>query len=131
MNSGFKSLWCMNELDPNEIRLLISNNNSKDYKENLNLNLQKNKIDERFSQKILSKFEISNKKTIKSFKVENKDENEILLLSYLNLFNPKNDSPGLRYDVIDLNISDSTELKTIKSAMNSVKKKAGFFFFFE
>ena len=58
MNSGFKSLRCMNELDPNEIRLLISNNNSKDHKENMKLNLQKNKIDERFAQKILSKFEI-------------------------------------------------------------------------
>ena len=69
------------------------------------------------------------KKKNKSFKVENKAENEILLLSYLNLFNPKNDSPGLRYDVIDLDISDSTDLKTIKSAMNSVKKKGGFFFY--
>lgn len=53
----------------------------------------------------------------------------MLLLSYLNLFNPKNDSPGLRYDIIDLNISDSTDLKTIKSAMNSVKKGGGFILF--
>ena len=125
-DSGLRTLRILNEFEASDLHLLISNNNSKDYNETLKLNLQRNKMEERLSQKLFGKWKHFKKKlrSIISL-VQNKEENEMLLLSYLNLFNPKNDSPCLRYDIIDINCSDSLGLKTIKSAMNSIKKKGG------
>lgn len=56
--------------------------------------------------------------------VQKKDDNEALLMSYLNLMNPREES--LRFDIVDLEIRDSKGMRTVKSAMNSLKKKGGF-----
>lgn len=115
----------INENKLNDINLMMASSLSDNFEDLMKINIEKNKLNKLFdSQKMQSIFYFLPLIYYYFFSVENKSENEIFFMAYLDQLKMKTLDKSIRsFSIIDMECTDSSSFLSLKNAFQALKKE--------
>lgn len=124
-DSSLKLMRFINENKLNDINLMMASSLSDNFEDLMKINIEKNKLNKLFdSQKMQSIFYFLPLIYYYFFSVENKSENEIFFMAYLDQLKMKTLDKSIRsFSIIDMECTDSSSFLSLKNAFQALKKE--------